>query len=69
LTRAVQQGRFGERAAFGSFVCEAGRFFLLGERSALLFSLLDRILYPEAWLVKSILSSERLWTSRPLQIY
>ena len=26
----------GERAAFGSFVCEAGRFFLAGERPALL---------------------------------
>jgi hypothetical protein len=34
-TRADQQGSFGERAAFGSFVCEAGRFFLAGERPAL----------------------------------
>jgi hypothetical protein len=35
LTPAVQQGSFGERAAFGSFVCEAGRFFLAGERPSL----------------------------------
>ena len=38
MTRAVQQGSFGERAAFGSFRVEAGRFFLAGERPAL-FSL------------------------------
>jgi hypothetical protein len=30
LTRAVQQGSFGEPVAFGSFACEAGRFFLAG---------------------------------------
>jgi hypothetical protein len=34
LTQAVQQGSFGERAAFGSFRGEAGRFFLAGERPA-----------------------------------
>ena len=37
MTRAVQQGSFGERAAFGSFRVEAGRFFLAGERPALFF--------------------------------
>jgi len=37
LTRAVQQGSFGERTAFGSFRVEAGRFFLAGERPALFF--------------------------------
>jgi hypothetical protein len=35
LTQAVQQGSFGDRAAFGSFRVEAGRFFLAGERPAL----------------------------------
>ena len=35
MTSAVQQGSFGERAAFGSFRVEAGRFFLAGERPAL----------------------------------
>jgi hypothetical protein len=39
LTRAVKQGSFGERAAFGSFVYEAGRVFLVEERPALLFAL------------------------------
>jgi hypothetical protein len=37
LTRAVQQGSFGERAAFGSFVGEAGRVFLAEGAASLLF--------------------------------
>jgi hypothetical protein len=38
LTRAVQQGSFGERAAFGSVRVEAGRCFFAGERPALLLA-------------------------------
>jgi predicted transcriptional regulator len=43
------------RAAFGSFVCEAGRFFLAGERPALLFALRGIKVIPTGWFVNAVI--------------